>query len=182
MSETITKDEMKALIKEEKILPSDLFGVEMLTEDPLVKSYVTTAVKELKGKLEGEYLNRQRKTEGFDKTREELEEQAKEKDEEIKKLKTAGAKRDAVDLFTSKIKERKLDEKQTQFIEAKQADFVSEDPEKIDKEVDTFMDDSLKEYNKTAKIFGHETEEKIEPKGGGGPGSEEIDDTSHIPD
>jgi len=176
----ITISDVKDFIKAEKVKPSDVFGNDELTSDPFVKGYVADERKEASS---GEYAHRKRTDTKFDSEREDWEKKEKKQTDEIKKLKTAGAKRDAAGLFTSKMKERKLDEKQTQFIEAKQADFVPEDPEKLDKEVDTFMDDSLKEYNKTAKIFGHETEEKIEPKGGSGPGSEEEeDDTSHIPD
>jgi len=176
----ITISDVKDFIKADKVKPSDLFGNDELTSDPFVKGYVDD---ERKAASSGEYAHRKRTDTKFDSEREDWEKKEKKQEAKIKKLETDGAKRDAVDLFATKMKERKLDEKQTQFIEAKQADFVPEDPEKLDKEVDTFMDSSLKEYNKTAKIFGHETEEKIEPKGGGGPGSEEeVDDTSHIPD
>ena len=101
----------------------------------------------------------------------------------IKKLQVDGAKRDAVGLFTAKVKERKLDKPQSAYIELKQKEFSPEDPEKVDKEVDTFLDDKLKQYKVTAEIFGHETEKEVEQKGGGesGEGGEK-DDNSMIPD
>ena len=183
--ETITVAEIKTLIKEEEIQPSDLFGIESLATDPMVKGFLESSIKELKGKHEGELLHRKRDEKGFDKTKEELETQAKEKDEEIKKLKTKDVKRDAVDLFTKKSKERKLDEKQTQFIEQKQSAFEPEDLEKVDKEVDEFMDATLKEYDKTAEIFGVKTEKKKEGEeesSGSPPGNEEEDENDLIPD
>jgi len=181
MGEVITIAEIKTLIKEEKVKPSDLFSMEALTEDPSVKGFVDASCKEA---VAGEYTHRKRIDTKFDSEKEDWEKEKEDKEKEIKKLKSDGAKRDAVDLFEKKIKERKFDEKQTKFIESKQADFVPEDPEKLDKEVDTFMDSKIEEYNKVAGIFGvkTETETEIEKKGGGGPGSEEEGDASFIPD
>ncbi len=172
MAEKITLGEMKELIKAEKLSPSDLFGVEDLTTDPLVRGFVDSTVKELKGKLSGEYEARKRVEKDSDKDKDDTSDEMKVKDDLIKKLQVDGAKRDAAGLFTSKVKERKLDKKQVAYIELKQKEFAPEDPEKVDKEVDTFMDDTLKEYKTTAEIFGHKTKEKDdEPKGGGEPGS-----------
>jgi len=179
MGEVITIAEIKTLIKEEKVKPSDLFSMEALTEDPSVKGFVDASCKEAVG---GEYKHRKRIDTKFDAEKEDWEKEKEEKEKEIKKLKSDGAKRDAVDLFAKKTKERKLDEKQTKFIESKQADFVPEDPEKLDKEVDQFMDSKIEEFKKTAEIFGHKVETEEEKKGGGGPGKEEEGDASFIPD
>ena len=184
MAEKITLGEMKELIKAEKLSPNDLFGVEELTTDPLVKGFVDSTVKELKGKLSGEYEARKRVEKGTKEGKEDTDDEMEKKDKLIKKLQIDGAKRDAVGLFTTKVKERKLDKKQSAYIELKQKEFLPEDPEKVEKEVDTFMDDTLKEYKTTAEIFGHKTEEtKEEPKGGGEPieGGEKGDDEL-IPD
>lgn len=179
MSEVITIAEMKTLIKEEKVKPSDLFGIEVLTDDPSVKSFVAASCKDA---VAGEYTHRKRLDTKFDSDKADWEKDKDAKEKEIKDLKAAGAKRDAVDLFTTKIKERKLDEKEIKFIESKQTDFTPEDPEKLDKEVDTFMDSKIEEFKKTAEIFGHKVETEEEKKGGGGPGKEEEGDASHIPD
>ena len=177
MPDTITVDEIKKLIGEEGISPSELFGRDALIDDPVVKGYVDETRKMASS---GEYAHRKRTDEKFTESREEWEKEKKEKDEEIKKLKVEGAKKDATELFSSKIKERKLDKPQSEFLKSKQGDFLPEDLEALDKEVDKFMDAKLEEYKETAKIFGHKTEEKKgdEPKGGGEPGdggSEEED-------
>ena len=182
MPETITIDEIKKLIGEEGISPSEIFGRDALIDDPIVKGYVT---EERKMASSGEYAHRKRTDEKFDKDKKEWDDEKKEKDDEIKKLKTKDAKRDAVDLFDKKIKERKLDDKQSKYIKAKQDDFLPEDLEAIDKEVDKFMDDKLEKYKEDAKIFGHETDEpkKNEPKGGGEPGEDgSSEDDDLIPD
>lgn len=184
MAEKITLGEIKQIIKEENILPSDLFGVESLSGDPLVRGYLDASVKELKGKLSGEYDARKRVEKDIDKDKDETSDEMKKKDTLIKKLQIDGAKRDAIGLFTTKVKERKLDKQQSAYIVLKQKEFVPDDPEKVDKEVDTFMDDKLKEYKTTAEIFGHKTEEtKEETKGGGEPGEGgKSDDNELIPD
>ncbi len=184
MSDTITIDEMKTLIKEEKIKPSRLYGMDDLAEDPVVKGISKEAVQV-------ELIHRKRLSSRFEdvddereKEKKDWEKEKKGKDDEIKKLKIKDAKRDATDLFATKIKERKFDKQQSQFIESKQSDFEPEDIEKLDKEVDAFMDDKVEEFKKTAKIFGVKTEKSKEDEIiGSPPGSEEEEDeNSLIPD
>ena len=169
MPETITIGEIKKLIEQEGISPSDIFGRDSLIDDPIVKGYVD---EERKMASSGEYAHRKRTDAKFDEEKKDWEKDKTEKDEEIKKLKVEGAKRDATELFSSKIKERKLDKPQSEFLKSKQGDFSPEDLEALDKEVDKFMDAKLEEFKETAKIFGHKTEEPKggEPKGGGEPG------------
>jgi len=171
VAEKITLGEIKEIIKAEKVSPSDLFGVEDLTTDPLVKGFVDSTVKELKSKLSGEYEARKRVEKDGDKDKDDASEEMKEKDDEIKKLKIEGAKRDAAELFSSKIKERKLDDQTSKFLKSKQGNFLPEDPEKLEKEVDTFMDTMIEECKETGKIFGVKSvKPEDEPKGGGEPG------------
>jgi len=176
----ITISDVKDFIKADKVKPSDIFGLDVLTDDPAVKGYVD---EERKMASSGEYAHRKRTDDKFDEERGKWDKEKKEKDDEIKKLKTETAKIKAVDLFNTKVKERKLDAKQSRFIETKRDGFEPEDLEKLDKEVDKFMDASLEEYKKTAEIFGEKTEEvKDDTRPGSEPGSEEEGDASHIPD
>lgn len=180
--EKITLGEIKEIIKAEKVSPSDLFGVEDLTTDPLVKGFVDSTVKELKSKLSGEYEARKRVEKGSKEEKDETSDEMKEKDDEIKKLKIEGAKRDATELFSSKMKERKIDKQQEAFLKSKQGDFTPEDPEKLDKEVDAFLDKNVEEYKTTAKIFGQKVEKPKddEPKGGGEPGEGGLDEEDEL--
>jgi len=181
MPDTITLAEIKKLIGEEGISPSEIFGRDSLIDDPIVKGYVKATVKE---ETTGEYVRGRKKEEGFDKKSEEWEKEKEEKDKKIKDLEIKNAKRDANDLFITKIKERKLDKQQSEFLKSKQDDFTPEDLEILDKEVDKFMDAKLEEYKETAKIFGHKTgEKKEEIKGGGEPGEGGLEeDNELIPD
>ena len=184
MPEKITLGEMKEVIKEGKVSPSDLFGVESLTGDPLVRGFVDMTVKELRKKLDGEYDARKRVETEHKTTEDEVDKEKKELIEENKKLKIEGAKVKATELFGTKMKERKVDKQQEAFLKSKQSDYLPEDPENLDKEVDKFMDEKLEEYKTTAEIFGHKTKEtKEETKGGGEPGEGgEKEDDELIPD
>jgi len=185
MSETITIDEMRALIKEEKIKPNRLFGIEALAEDPVVKGITKEAIqtelvhrKRLSTRFEEVDEDREKDKVGWEKEKKKLE-------DAIKVLKIEGTKIKAADLFSAKAKERKLDDKQIKFIEARRDNFMPEDLDNTDKEVDKFMDNALDDYKKTAEIFGQKVEIKKEKDetGGTGAGSEEDgEDTSYIPD
>lgn len=183
MPETITIAEIKTLIKEEGVKPSDLFSNDALTEDPFVKGYVKD---ERKDASSGEYGHRKRTDEKFDDERKKWDDAKKKLEDENKTLKTEGAKTKASDLFASKIKERKLDKQQVKFVESKQKDFVPEDIDNLDKEVDKHMDSAIEEYKETAKIFGVKTEnvkdDETNKATGSPPGSEEGEENSLIPD
>jgi len=181
MPDTITIDEIKKLIGEEGISPSEIFGRDSLIDDPVVKGYVDEARKMASS---GEYAHRKRTDEKFTDERKKWDEEKEKKDKEIKELKVEGAKVKATELFGTKMKERKVDKQQEAFLKSKQSDFLPEDLESLDKEVDKFMDAKLEEYKKTAEIFGHKTEEKKEEtKGGGEPGEGgSSEDNELIPD
>lgn len=163
--EKITKSEIKEIINEEKISPSELFGVEILTNDPLVKGYVDAIIKETQGKLRGEAEQRRRGEEGLDKTRKEWEDKKKLLEDENTNLKLEAAKVKAIDLFVTKMKERKLTKQQMTYIDAKKENFTPKDIEKLDSEVDQFLDVQVKDCKAMGTIFGVK-EEIIEPKGG----------------
>lgn len=183
MAEKITQGEIKDIIKAEKVSPNDWFGVEELIADPIVKGFIDSTVKELKGKLSGEYEARKRVEIKGGEEKNEASDEIKKKDDEIKKLKIKGAKRDATELFSSKMKDRKLNKQQEAFLKSKQGDFTPEDPDNLDKEVDKCLDKDLEEYNVTAKIFGHKIEKgKEETKGGSEPGEGGSDENDMIPD
>lgn len=184
MPEKITIGEIKEVIKAEGVSPSDLFSLDALMGDSFIKGFVNEATKETQGKLRGEAEQRRRGEEGLDKKAKEMEDDGKKKDDLIKKLQIDGAKRDAIGIFDTKIKERKLDKQCSAFIKSKQGAFIPEDPEALDKEVDVFLDSGVKEFKETAKIFGHKTEEKEdEPKGGSEPGEgAQSEDNAFVPD
>jgi len=179
--EKITLPEIKKLLEEEGISPDELFNIAQLKESPSMQGYIKEVERKAAG---GEFLHRERTDKKFEEESEKWKKEKEEKDNKIKELEIKGAKRDATELFATKMKERKLDKKQIDYIEKKQKDFEPEDLDSVDKEVDKFMDSSLEEFKEDAKIFGHKIEKQgDEPKGGSEPGeggSEE--DNEFIPD
>lgn len=173
-----TLEEIKKFVSEEGISPSDVFGRDSLIDDPIVKGYVD---EEKKIATSGEYAHRKRTDVKFDEEKKKWDEEKKKIEDENKGLKIEGAKVKAADLFGTKVKERKLDDKQAKFVKAKQEGFTPEKVEDLEKEVDKFLDDTLEDYKKTAKIFG-EKEPEGDKKGGGEPGEGSGDSDELIPD
>lgn len=170
MAEKITLGEMKDLIRAENIAPSALFGVEELTGDPVVKGFVDTCLNETKSKLSGEYEGRKRVERDIDADKKTWEDKQKALEDENKTLKLETAKVKASELFSTKIKERKLTPHQSKYIEAKKSNFAPTDPEKLDSEVDKFLDTQVEDCKEMGKLFGVKVE-TVETKGGGEPGT-----------
>jgi len=160
--EKITIGEIKALIKEEEIKPSDLFTAAQLTEDPTVEGFVDAERKKASG---GEFAHRKRHEKAFDEKREEWEKTEKELKEKIESLKGDAAKTKVADLFVKAKEERKFTEQQTAFIEKRLGGFTPEDHDKLDKEFDKYLDTELDEYDKHAEIFGIKTDKEKDKKG-----------------
>lgn len=179
MPETITIDEMKNLIKEEKIKPSRLFGMEILAEDPVVKGLIK---EEVGNAVTAEYTHRKRgykrheeEEEEFGKEKKKFEDEKKKFEDEIQKLKVENAKKDIGGLFAKIKDERDLSEKQTKFIEPKLKDFEPEKIEDMEKELNSHVDDLIDELKTISKdVFGEESEDEEDKKdkdkkGGGEP-------------
>jgi hypothetical protein len=157
----ITIDEIRTVIKEGKLQPSDIFAAEDITADPVFKGNVNA----MREKLAGEYAHRKRDEEGFDKTRKDLEDKINAKDAEIVGLKKSAAKAMLPALFTKIKGERKLDEKQEKFLLPRIEKFEPKETERVESEFNIFIDEGIKEFNELAEVFGVKAE-KTEKKGG----------------
>jgi len=152
--QVITKEQIRNLILAEKLKPSDLFGAEVLTEDPVVKGFVDS---EKRSATAGEYAHRKRTEEGFDKTRTELEAKLKEREAEVGRLRLEAAKGKVPTIFNKLKAERKFDEKQEKFVRANLEKFEPKDIDKLDDEVKSFLDLQVDEYGRLTKLLGIET-------------------------
>lgn len=161
--QVITKEQIRTLILAEKLKPSDLFGVEALTEDPAVKGFVDT---EKRNATAGEYAHRKRTEEGFDKTRQDLEGKLKERDAEVVRLKTEAAKGRVPVLFDKAKTERKFSERQSKFIKARLDRFSPKDIDKLDDELKSWLDGEVEEEAKLAKLYGISEDKKDDGDGG----------------
>jgi len=162
--EKVTIDEIRDLIKADKIKPSDLFGAELLADDPSVKGLIET---ENRRAVAGEYAHRKRGEEGFDKTKGELEKQLADLRAEANTLRIATATGKVRPLYDAQKATRKLTEKQALFIEGRLDKFKPTKPEDVEKEFNFYLDSEVDEYGKIAKLMGIEEKPTGGDKGGG---------------
>ena len=162
--EKVTIDEIRDLIKADKIKPSDLFGAEVLADDPSVKGLIET---ENRRAVAGEYAHRKRGEEGFDKTKGELEKQLADLKAEANTLRIATATGKVRPLYDAQKATRKLTEKQALFIEGRLDKFKPTKPEDVEKEFNFYLDSEVDEFGKIAKLMGIEEKPTGGDKGGG---------------
>lgn len=163
MPDVVTIDQIRDLVKAEKVKPSDLFGAEILADDPSVKGLIET---ENRRAVAGEYAHRKRDEEGFNKTRGELEKQLNDLRSEANTFRVAAATGKVRPLYDAQKATRKLTERQSTFIEGRLDKFKPTKPEDVEKEFNFYLDSEIDEYGKIAKLLGVE-EKTIETKGGG---------------
>jgi len=170
MGDVVTIDQLRDLVKADKIKPSDIFGAEVLADDPSVKGLIET---ENRRAVAGEYAHRKRGEEGFDKTKGELEKQLADLKAEANTLRIATATGKVRPLYDAQKVTRKLTEKQATFIEGRLDKFKPIKPEDVEKEFNFYLDSEVDEYGKIAKLMG--IEEKAAGGGdkGGGTGPED---------
>jgi ribosomal protein L29 len=169
MGDVVTIDQLRDLVKADKIKPSDIFGAEVLADDPSVKGLIET---ENRRAVAGEYAHRKRGEEGFDKTKGELEKQLADLKAEANMLRITAATGKVRPLYDAQKATRKLTEKQATFIEGRLDKFKPIKPEDVEKEFNFYLDSEVDEYGKIAKLMG--IEEKVAGGGdkGGGTGPE----------
>jgi len=159
----LTVDDVKKVIKAESLKPSDIFNNSELSDDPSVKGFIDSAEKRTKAEF---HSHNTRTEEKIETVREEMKAEKAELEKENKKLKTEVAKSKVNSLFETAKTDRKLTEKQIKFLEKKTGKFEPEDPEKLEDEFSSFLDEGIKEFKSiAADVFG-EKEEKEEPKPG----------------
>ena len=157
-NKTMTLEEIKTAIQEGKFKPSDLFDSEGIFADPAIKEQVAERIKNARG-------FDSRKHEDLIDERSKLNEKIKEHETTIKTLQTETAKNQVGTLFEKMKEKRELDEREVKYIEKKISKFKPEDHEKIETELDKFVDDLVDEF---AEIRTDVFDEKIEGAGNDG--------------
>jgi len=152
----ITIDELRTLVKDERISPSDIFSEDTLVGDPFVKGYTESKIKE---RIGGEYKGRKTAEETMAKKEQEWEKKEKELTEKISNLTKAASESKVKSLFEKAKEERKLSEQQVKFIEKRLGNFKPESLEYLDKQLDKHLDLELDEFKEYAETFGIEIEE-----------------------
>jgi hypothetical protein len=147
----ISIDDIRQVIKAEKINPGDLFTMGALSEDPSVQDLIKS---ESRSAQKGEYEHRKRTDKKFDEEREKWEAEKKELEGQIKALKPKAIQNDRDAAFKKIADSRKLDEKEIKFINRKLGGFTPEKMEDLDKELDTFVDTQLEDFKVIATDLG----------------------------
>ena len=165
-NKTMTLEEIKTAIQEGKFKPSDLFDSEGIFADPAIKEQVAERIKNARG-------FDSRKHEDLIDERSKLNEKIKEHETTIGKLQTETAKNQVGTLFEKMKEKRELDEREVKYIEKKISKFEPEDHEKIETELDKFVDDLVDEFAEIRtdvfdeKVEGDKNGDKGKPKPGG---------------
>lgn len=174
MSDVVTLDQVRDLIKSEKLRPSDLFGTETLTADPVVKGFADDRVKE---RIGAEFARRKEAEEKLGKIEDDKKKELEKLQAENKKLKTSAAKSQLGTLLDKQRETRKLDERQVKYIQNRMQKFNPENPDELEKEFDKYLDSEIEEYKKLAKdVFGIESDNN-DDKDKKKPGGAEPDET-----
>ena len=152
-------NEILEAVKNLGLNPSDIFNHDSIAADPIVKGIV-------KSEKASEYAARKRvEGEGTEKVtaiEKERDTAITEKTDLLKKV----TKMESEKKLTSLLTDRKLDSQSTKFIRRDfDKRFIVTDPEKIDSELNTFVDSSLVEMKEVRASLGIK-EEKIEKKPG----------------
>lgn len=176
----ITTGGVRDFIRSNHLKPSDLFGLEDLTSDPLIQKHVSTETRDGKSDI---WNQRQREKDEFDKRLKDIEDKQKEKETTLTKERDDALKlvRDGkIPTLVEQIKkERKLDENQTIFIDRAIKTFSTpEKLEDLEKDLNSFFDTQIKEHQELGEaVYGVEKKEKDpdpnKNKGGGGTGDEQ---------
>jgi len=172
--EKMTLKEIKEAITEGRIQIDELYSMDEIGKNKAIQEHFQES---------GNIKRYERLEKKFEQSEKEWKDKEAKFETTIKEIGIEGAKIKANDLFSKKIKDRKLDDKQVKFITLKKSNFIPEDVENLEKEVDKFMDDTLDEQKTIDEIYGEKTEADTEGKGGSEPGDEEGEgDASFIPD
>jgi hypothetical protein len=164
----LSLEDMKKVIKAESLKPGDLFSNADLAEDPSVKGLVDSAERRTKASF---HDHDERMKDKVADVKAEGEKEKKDLEAENKTLKSEVAKSKVDGLFETAKTERKLSEKQIKYLEKKTSKFEPDDPEKLEAEFSSFLDDNIKEFKLIAEdVFG-EKQKKDEPKTGDGDGN-----------
>lgn len=165
MPDVVTKDQIRDLIKSENLRPSDLFETEHIVADPIVKGYAEDRIKE---RIGAEFARRKDAEEKLTKLQEGQGDKEADLLKQIATLKAGAAKAQLGPMLDKQKADRKLDDRQLKFIQSRMSKFEPKNPDELDKEFNSWLDDSIDEFGSLAKdVFGIKAEDpKGEPKGG----------------
>lgn len=185
----IELEDVKQFIRESKVKPSEVFEPDVLTADPIVRGFARDSGK---GEVGKQFRLRAEAEEDLAALKKKYEDDLKVRDEKIKTLSLDATKGKIPGLFAKKAQDRKFDERQKKFIEARLAKFTPpEDATQLEVALDKHLDSEVDEYKVIAKdVFGivdPNAPAESGPKGGepktgdGGGGKKDYADPANSP-
>lgn len=169
----MTLEELKQAIQEAKFKPTDLFDREVILADPFIAEQVKEKISNARGYDARKFESLIESKSKLEKELEKAQAKMKEHETSISNLKLESAKSSIPVLFEKQKEERKLDDRQSKWLEKRLAKFSPEKIEDIEKEFNSYLDTEIDEYKTIAKeVFGIEDgdgEDKKEKKGGAEP-------------
>lgn len=176
-----TAEEIRQLIREAELQPSDIFTVGEITADPIVTEQareknvsspqVYYELREHKRLL----AEAEKRAKDAEKTSKDLTDQIKAKDDAIRAGAIEAAKAKVPTLFEKQKATRKLDAGQTKYIQSRLARFTPTKAEDVEKEFETYLDSEVDEFGKVQEILG------VKPKGENKKGGIGPEDNSDVP-
>jgi hypothetical protein len=166
-----TTEEIKSMIREAELQPSDLFGLHEIKADPIIKEQMTeeSPANYKFALLRREKEDAERRLAELKTENTKLNEKVIAQDQAIKASQIESAKGKVTALFEKAKGERKLEERQSKFIQSRLARFVPVKPEEVEKEFNTFLDGEIDEEKRIAKdVYGIEVDKGNGGKGAGG--------------
>ena len=171
----MTKEDILAEIKAVQANGVRIDPMELFTRDELENVEFVKGYRFKNQRMTEAFEKKQGQFDKLDSLKTEFEGKIKEKDTKIKTLTLENTKITSKDKFNKIVTERKLNEKQVEFIEKDWDNFTFDDPEKVDESLNKFVDGGIEKYKKNAEFFGFKDGE-TKPDPGAGP-SESKDKT-----
>lgn len=160
-------EEIKEFIKERKLKPSDIFGIDALAEDDVVVGILES---EKKRATSGEYAHRKRDEEKAAKEKKDLEDKLAEAEKKLKTKDLEIAKAKVGPLLEKAAEARKFDERQRKFVSSRIERFAPKSAETIEADLAAHLDAEVDELKKVTELLGLEGGDD-KRKGGGEPGT-----------
>jgi hypothetical protein len=183
-----TAGDIRQMIREANLQPSDLFTSEDFSADPVIQERRTEKPAgneslhfEIR-KLERSLAEAERQRDALKAETVTLGEKVKAHEATIAQTVTQTAKARATgELFEREKTERKLDDRQQKFVQARLSRFTPTKPEDVEKEFKAYLDGEIDEYGRIAKdVFGIQEKAEHKTAPGAEPTEKKGDDGSEV--
>jgi hypothetical protein len=143
----MTKAELIAAIREAKLKPSDLFGSDEMSDDPIVQGVI-------RDKRRNEDGFERRMSEKWEADKAKLEQEKKDLQGKLDTSNLGLLKTKAADSLKTAIEKRKLDDKQAAFVTKNAAKFIPKSEDTLAGDLDKFIDTQIDDLKGFTELYG----------------------------